>query len=366
MQEFRNFMDNKLKIVYIKPNDSSFIRGDQKILEEFFQVKPFLLKQLKNKVSYGINNLKMFLFLLSQVFVRNVIFVTWFGDYHAAVMAFAAKLTGKKSVVFIGGQETICYHELKKGVYRKKFRGDLVRYALRNTDIIIANHKSLIFHENHYYTPENPHIDGISHYVKNLNTPVEIINNGIDPQRIVRDTSIDKVHNLVLTVGTMTQEGDFYNKGFDLFIQAASRNSDLQFIMIGLGKAYVNWAEEKYQYSKITNLQVITSYCPIEILNESYNKAKVFVQASITEGMPNTLSEAMLMECVPVGSDINGIPDAIGETGVVIKHRNVEELEAGIRIALKMNTGQTARARVGALFSIEQRKMRIKEVFNSL
>jgi len=75
-------------------------------------------------------------------------------------------------------------------------------------------------------------------------------------------------------------------------------------------------------------------------LNEKYNQAKVFVQASITEGMPNTLSEAMLLECIPVGSNINGIPDAIGETGIIIKHRKVEELEIGINKALKMNTGK--------------------------
>jgi glycosyltransferase involved in cell wall biosynthesis len=268
----------------------------------------------------------------------------------------------KESVVFIGGQEAVCYSELKKGVYRKKIRGACVRFALRHTSLIIANHKSLIYHENHYYNQENPHIDGIQHYVKNLNTKVEIVYNGIDAKRIQRDTQLKKQSNLVLTVGTMSQEGDFYNKGFDVFIQVAARNPNLEFVLIGLNPNYLEWTEENYHFSTLPNLKIIPFFCPQEILNATYNTAKVFVQASITEGMPNTLSEAMLMECIPVGSDVNGIPDAIGDTGVLVKHRNVKELEQAIHIAMKMNTGNEARERVLELFSIEQREQRIIEI----
>jgi len=56
--------------------------------------------------------------LFSGLFNKNVIFVSWFADYHSAVMVFVAKLTGKKSVVFIGGQEAVLYPELKKS-YRR-------------------------------------------------------------------------------------------------------------------------------------------------------------------------------------------------------------------------------------------------------
>ena len=82
----------------------------------------------------------------------------------------------------------------------------------------------------------------------------------------------------------------------------------------------------------------------------------MFVQVSITEGMPNTLSEAMLLECIPVGSNINGIPDAIGDTGVVVKQRKVEELEKGILEALKMDSGKAARQRVMDMFTIGLRE----------
>ena len=356
----------KIRIVYIKPNDTSFIRNDQLIFEKYYEVIPVLLWQAASKIRYGINIIKLFFILLASGLRKDTLFVAWFADYHSAVMALAGKLTGRKTVVLIGGQEAVCYPELNKGVYRSKFRGAFVKYALRNTSLIVANHQSLIYHENHYYDSENPHIDGIRYYVKGLNTPLEIVYNGINPQKFVRDYSVPKEENLVLTVGTMSHTGDFYNKGFDLFIQAAERNPDLQFILIGLNPAYVEWTEENYHTSGITNLQIIPSYCPQQILNESYNRAKVFVQASITEGMPNTLSEAMLLECIPVGSNINGIPDAIGDTGVVIKHRKVEELETAIRLALKKDSGLLARQRVTELFSFAGRENKLVGILDGL
>lgn len=359
-------MKSNTRIIYIKPADSSFIRGDQQIFEKRYDVRPFLMNQNKNNFVYGIKLIELFFYLLSNIFRKNVIFVSWFADYHSAVMALVAKLTLKKSVIFIGGQEAVSYPELKKGVYRKKIRGICVKFALRNTTLIIANHKSLIYHENHYYNSENPHIDGIKHYVSGLKTRTEIVYNGIDSAKFKRNESINKQDNLILTVGTMSQIGDFYNKGFDLFIEAASRNSSLSFVLIGLNPNYLDWTEENYKVSQIKNLQIIPSFCPHEVLNEKYNKAKVFVQASITEGMPNTLSEAMLLECIPVGSNINGIPDAIGDTGIVIKQRKVENLEAGITEALKLNSGKLARQRVLDMFSFEKREKEIFDIMSTL
>lgn len=355
-------MEKRTRIIYIKPANSSFIRGDQEILEKQFEVKPFLLNQNKNKFIFGWKLFVLSFYLLSNVFRRNVIFVAWFADYHSAIMALIAKLTSKKSLIFIGGQEAVSYPELKKGVYRKKIRGCCVKYALRNTNLIIANHKSLIYHENFYYNAENPHIDGIQHYVFRLKTKTEIIYNGIDATKFKRDYSILKQENMILTVGTMNQIGDFYNKGFDLFIEVAARNKDMHFVLIGLNPNYLEWTEENYKVSKITNLQIIPSFCPQNVLNLKYNEAKVFVQASITEGMPNTLSEAMLLECIPVGSNINGIPDAIGETGVIVKNRNADSLEKCILEAMKLNTGQKARERVLNLFSIQNRERKILKV----
>lgn len=359
-------METKTRIIYIKPANSSFIRGDQQILEQQYDVRAFLMDQNKNKVVYGWKLFCLFFYLFSNVFRKNVLFVSWFADYHSALMAFVAKMIHKKSIIFIGGQEAVSYPELKKGVYRKKIRGVCVKYALRNTRLIIANHKSLIYHENRYYNAEEPHIDGIKHYVSKLTTKIEILYNGIDTSKFTRDESILKQANLVLTVGTMSQVGDFYNKGFDLFIQVAQRNQKVDFVLIGLNPKYLDWTEENYHVSQIPNLQIVPSFCPQEVLNQKYNQAKVFVQASITEGMPNTLSEAMLLECIPVGSNINGIPDAIGDTGIVVNNRSVEDIEEAILKALNLNTGKEARQRVLNLFSFNLREEKLLKITSGL
>jgi glycosyltransferase involved in cell wall biosynthesis len=354
---------NDKNIIYIKPTDSSFIVTDQKILEKHYRVTTFLLNQNKGKVTYFGNLFRLVFFLLRNAH-KNDAFVCWFGDYHAAVMVFMAKLTGRYSVILAGGQEAICYKELGKGVYLKRLRGLMVKYALRNCSLILPNHQSLIYHENYFYNTDNPHIDGITHYVMGIKGEIVVIYNGIDTARINRNPEIPKNPNLVLTVGTMNKLSDFYNKGFDLFIELAKRCKSFEFVAIGVKSAYLEWIEEQYHISEIENLKVIPS-SPVEVLVEYYNRAKVYLQVSITEGMPNSLGEAMLCECIPVGSNVNGIPDVIGNTGVIVYKRDLDELEEAMQKAMSMNSGLQARLHTLENFSIEKREKRLFEVLES-
>ena len=357
-------MNKRDTIIFIKPTNSSFIATDQRILEKHYRVIPCLLEQNKGKGKYFRNLFFMALFLLKNA-SRSRAFVCWFGDYHAAVMVLMAKITNRPSVILAGGQEAICYKELGKGVFLKKIRGFLVKYALRNCTMILPNHQSLMYHENHFYNQEHPHIDGIKHYAGNIKGTVHVVPNGIDFSRIDRDPSIPKISNLVLTVGTMNKLSDFYNKGYDLFFEMAKRCKDLEFVAIGIKRAYLDWVEENYRVSEIKNLTIIPSFCPDEVLRENYNKAKVYLQVSITEGMPVSLGEAMLCECIPVGSNVNGIPDAIGETGIIIFHRDPDELEQALYKAMTMETGAKARTHTLENFSIQNRENKLIEALNT-
>ncbi|HNW99340.1 MAG TPA: glycosyltransferase family 4 protein [Bacteroidales bacterium] len=358
-------INKKSKIIFVKPSNSSFINLDEIIFNKYFEVIPCLIKLKKDKIKIFIGAISLLFFLFFKT-RKSKLFITWFADYHAAIMVFIAKFFGKKSIVFIGGQEAICYPELKKGVYLKKTRSAFVKYALKNTNLIIANHSSLIYHENSFYNQEKPHIDGVKHYIPDLKTPIKIVYNGINPDRIKRDYNIRKSENIVLTVGTMFQINDFYNKGFDLFIDVARRNKNITFVLISIKEQYRNWLEENYKVSEILNLKIIPYFCPDETLMYYYNIAKVYVQVSITEGMPVSLNEAMLCECIPVGSNVNGIPDAIGNTGIVICERNVNELEKAILEALQMNSGDLSRKFVLDNFNIEKREEEILKITDDI
>jgi glycosyltransferase involved in cell wall biosynthesis len=349
------------KILYVKHADSSFILNDQRILEKKYRVVPFLVRKKQSGTCFACQMVSLCLFVLFNARGSSAM-VTWFGDYHSALMVFLGRLSGIRVFIFAGGQEAICYPELGKGVYLKKWRGRCVRYALRNAAMIIPNHSSLIYHENTYLgSPAK--IDGIRHYVPGLETPVTIIPNGINTSKFYRDAQIQKDPRVVLTAGTMNSPSDFINKGFDLFTDLARRNPGLKFILTGIKQRFLPWIEERYHILSVPNLELIYSFCPDEVLFEAYNRAWVFVQASITEGMPNTLNEAMLCECVPVGSNVNGIPDAIGETGELVYHRDIVELEAAVMKALQADTGPAARERVLCNFTLELREERVLRLF---
>ena len=345
------------RILYIKPVDRAFILFDQRLLEKHFNVKHFLLNRDRGGFYFLYKIIRLFFFLLFNA-RGSMAMVTWFGDYHAAIMTFIGNLFNIKVVIFVGGQETICYPELKKGVFRTRFRAGVVRYALKNASLIIPNHQSLIYHENYYYNNKGKK-DGIKYYIPDIKTRIEIIPNGINTEKFFRDSTIPKDDHMVLTVGTMTSIYDFMNKGFDLFFEIAARNKDLNFILIGIKAQFMDWVEMNYHPSKIENLLLVPSFCPFSVLFEYYNKAKVFVQASITEGMPNTINEAMLCECIPVGSNVNGIPDAMGGNGVILNSRLATELEKAVRKALTMNSGYSARQHVLENYTYKLREERL-------
>jgi glycosyltransferase involved in cell wall biosynthesis len=352
-------------VLFIRPTDSSFILTDQKIIESEYIVKAFAINQGKSRRKYLFKLAELVLFLLYNQ-RKSEAFITWFGDYHAAVIVLIGRFFRKPIILFVGGQETVCYKELGKGVYLKWFRGACVKYAIRNATLVLPNHRSLIYHENYFYDESQPHIDGIRHYVDNLKCRIEVIPNGIDHNRINRREEIRKEHDLVLTVGTMNRLGDFYNKGFDLFIEVARLCQDLRFVLIGIKREFLGWVEITCGVSKLTNLTIVPSFCSDEVLSEYYNRANVYVQVSITEGMPVSLGEAMLCECVPVGSNVNGIPDAIGAHGIVIHKRTPEALRIAIRRALELKSGKSAREHTLANFSVSSRRERIVEVLRDV
>jgi glycosyltransferase involved in cell wall biosynthesis len=74
----------------------------------------------------------------------------------------------------------------------------------------------------------------------------------------------------------------------------------------------------------------------------------------------------MLCECIPVGSNVNGIPTAIGQTGYIIDRKEIPEAIQAIENALKddENKGKNARSRIINLFSQNQRREKLNAVIN--
>jgi len=97
-----------------------------------------------------------------------------------------------------------------------------------------------------------------------------------------------------------------------------------------------------------------------------YQRAKVYCQLSMREGLPNALCEAMLCECVPVGTRYCGIPTAIGDTGFYVPYGDPKATAEAIKKALKSDKGKAARERIKTMFPIERRERKLIQIVNKL
>ena len=99
-----------------------------------------------------------------------------------------------------------------------------------------------------------------------------------------------------------------------------------------------------------------------------YREAKVYCQLSCREGLPNSLCEAMLCGCIPVGSNVGGIPHAIGDTGYLVDYGNDEQIIRSIEEALQASPSQgiSARKRIATLFALATREKQIVRIIEEI
>ena len=91
------------KILFIKPADYSFTVNDQKILEKHFRVKAFLINQKNAGFHFIWRIINLILFIIFNSGGTRLM-ITWFADYHAAIMVFMGKILNIKVVIIAGGQ----------------------------------------------------------------------------------------------------------------------------------------------------------------------------------------------------------------------------------------------------------------------
>ena len=80
----------------------------------------------------------------------------------------------------------------------------------------------------------------------------------------------------------------------------------------------------------------------------------------MSEGCPNALSEGMLCECVPIVSNVGGMPDIVSDCGFILKTKDVQQFENLISQAINTNDltilGKKARERIKNNYTFEKRK----------
>ena len=346
-----------MKILMTKVGNAPFIERDERILRNHFDLRVFQFAP--RSWAFAWSAVKFWLWTFRFIWSADILF-TRFAHYHAFLMGIAARCFRKKLVIVIGGSDAIWIPAYHYGVYDHWLSRRTTRWALRMAHLLLPNHESLIRGVNTYSDPE-PRPEGLLCYTPDLQTPIVTVHNGYDHLYWRRPQGVPK-EPIVLEVALTTEYKVFATKGLDDYIRTAGRLPEYQFILVGLEKRTLGqWWTEQVP----ANLQLIPR-ADKEELRTLYSRAQVFAHFSLTEGMPNVLCEAMLAECVPVGSSVNSIPDIIGDTGVIVHHRDPEEMASAIRTAMRLGTGPRARARIIERYPLERRDQELAAALRSL
>jgi len=356
-------MLTRKRILLFYLNYSTFVKEDDGILSRHFIVKKFHFKVSKNPFFFLAEMIKLKLFCLINILRADIVYI-WFADYHSFIPALLGKLFRKKVVLVIGGFDAVFIPSINFGVFRKNnFRAFCARKSIQWADLILPVDESLIDSVNKYADPSGKgyHV-GIKHFVPNIKGRIEVVPTGYDTNKwhIMNDVKRD---SSVVTIGGAPDMQTFRRKGLDLFIETAALMPNKSFFIIGL-KGEMEVLAKKLSTPNVVSL----GYIDNDELPAILNKHKVFVQFSLSEGLPNTLCEAMLCGCIPVGSAVNGIPKGIGNTGLLLHEKNAILASQCIREALSApdKMGLAARNHIEKNFPLKKRAQRLVELLREL
>jgi len=298
------------------------------------------------------------IFLLRHLFSASII-VCRFGGYHALIPMFYARIFFKPSLLILGGTEAHYFPSIRYGNSTKKFYRWATRLSLRMAKHLAPVDESLVDHR-YTYDKEFPPGQGIKNIYPQVQTPYTVIHNGYDDTQFI-NLNASRKPNSFLTVANVSRDFEFTLKGIDLVLELAKRLPQCSFTIAGSppgtfdSQAYPNVTlAGKVEYSKLPEL---------------YNKHEFYLQLSVAEGFPNTLCEAMLCGCIPIGSDVFSIPKIIGDTGFVLKRRNMDDLKALAETAMasdKAVLSQKARKKIAENYSLKRREEELLELIGLL
>ncbi|ANC72062.1 GT4 family glycosyltransferase PelF [Deinococcus radiodurans] len=96
----------------------------------------------------------------------------------------------------------------------------------------------------------------------------------------------------------------------------------------------------------------------VDDITDAYRAGQVVALTSVSEGFPYTVIEAMAMGRPPVATRVGGVPEAVGDAGLIVRPRDALGVANALTKllddpALRQQLGQAARARVMDLFTLD-------------
>lgn len=318
------------RILFTSSMMTSFIRQDLELLNRHFDVEHLLTRGIGAPLRIVLRSGN-----------ADTTF-TWFASTYSFVAVLAAKWRRKPAIIVVGGVDASKHTEIKYGIWLSPWKSLLVRWAMRNA------HKLLVV--DRFFEGE------IKRLAEYEGTNIEYVPTGYDSTRW---TPGGKKQDIVLTVAACDNAWRMQAKGIDVLFTVARESPDIRFVVVGIGPAIFedlrSRAPENVEIAPFVEQEGLLSY---------YQRAKVYFQPSYTEGLPNSVCEAMLCECVPVGTHVGGIPTAVGDAGFLASRGDVTGLSRAIRDAFRSapDTGMKAREHIRTTFPLERREQALVRI----
>lgn len=346
----------KPKILYIHAGKSSFVIKDIEILQDRFTVVDFFF-DTGNKKKYISELIKQKLFLLSNIFNAKLIACQFAGN-HSFLPILFAKLFFKKSIIVAGGTDCVSFPSIGYGNFNNKLLSATTAFSFKRCNLILPVHQTLVEYDYTYQNKDFPK-QGYQYFIPHIKTPYEIIHNGYDSDKWYCDT--EKENKTFVTIGAGLESRFGFNlKGIDLIFEVAPKFPDCLFYIVG-GMGLKKEAP--------VNVKLLDKI-PNNELRPFLSKIQYYLQLSLSEGFPNALSEGMLCECVPIVSNVGGMPDIVSENGYILKHKHIDELVNLISRALNnadiLTLGKNARKKIKLNYTFEKRKHKLLQAIAKL
>ena len=330
------------------------MKSDISILEALgfnvFEIQSRPDKTLLNFLSNRIKEKLKSIFYLS----RSRFLISWFNDYHSFIPILFSKIFFKKSIIIVGGYDAIVDNKNKHGLFFKNgLRSFVAKMNYKMVSEVWVVHKSL---ENgcDFAKQKFNIISGVRRFTSKKNIVIKEINTGYDTRFWNYDQSEEKTG--VLTAAFFSDKRVINIKGLNIFNQLASFLPNVNFTIVG---------ESGIRISELINLEPNIKVMGVQTrseIKELYQKNKFYFQGSRLEGLPNSLCEAMLCGCIPIGSRVFGIPDAIGTTGVLFDtEKDIEQIVEFINSDLGATDLKKARNRIVRKYDISKRTEKIRQ-----
>lgn len=344
----------KKQILFIAPIKAAFVLQDQKMLSETYNVQS-LIYDWKKKERTIYFMIKLFIAIGKNRKTTDAIFIS-FGGYWSMIGVLAGKLYGIPTLIVLNGTDAVSIPALSYGSLRKPFLRMACFLSYKYANILLPVSQSLLYFKNKY-SFDSVIEYGLNFHFPNNNFKSKILANGLDTDFWNPQPLSKKQNNSILSV---ISEGQHQLKGLPLIIEAAEQLEDCTF--------YIAGSDSPLNMSNVKNVKFLGRLTSEQLLN-LYNDCSVYLQLSNFEGFGMSLCEAMLCKCIPIVSDVNMLPEIVGQTGYVLESPNKEWLCNFIRQALNKENaekGSMARQRILDNYTLALRKKELCKVIDDL